>query len=156
MPVFISHQQSDAAAATRSAEYLRAQSIPVYVDVLDPILQSAPENVTDLILSRLRSCTHLLAVISAATERSWWVPFEIGVATQADGRITSLLSGARLLQDLPDYLRMWPVLRSLNDLPQFVRSYRADSEPVAKRFTEASSHSAAAEFHRSLKSSLGQ
>lgn len=100
MPVFISHKSVDKPAALEIASYLRARGVQSYVDVLDPQLQST-DDITSVIVTRVRQCTHLMAVTSANTISSWWVPFEIGVATDQDRRISTYTLEAT---NLPDYL----------------------------------------------------
>ena len=37
---------------------------------------------TDHIRENLNTCTDIIVVMSEATKESWWVPFEIGMATE--------------------------------------------------------------------------
>ena len=106
MPVFISYQSDDRRIALSIRDRLREWSIPTYIDVMDPSLKTA-EDITAVIVAALGECTHLMAVISQHTVSSWWVPFEIGVATKDDRRITSYRSDS---VPLPDFLKIWPVL----------------------------------------------
>ena len=46
-----------------------------------------------------------MALVSSTTAESWWVPFEIGVATDKERRITSFALAA---VKLPDFLTVWP------------------------------------------------
>jgi len=99
MPVFISYQRADEARALVIKTKLDANRVPSYLDVLDP---SQVESVTQKILKALHDCSHMIAIISVNTAKSWWVPFEIGVATERDARISTF---RRDTVDLPDYLR---------------------------------------------------
>lgn len=154
MPVFISHRSTDSDAALKVSLRLRAHGIDTYLDVLDPELQGV-ENVTQRILDGLRRCTHLLAVISTATAGSWWVPFEIGVATDAEQRITSYALSA---VSLPDYLRIWPVLTRDEHIDLFARRYLEDKVVLEKSWklseARATAIRDASDFHRFLKRDL--
>lgn len=156
MPVFISYHRPDELRARNIHLYLRAEGVPAYLDVLDPELQGS-EAVTKRILDALRRCTHLLALISNTTVNSWWVPFEIGVATDSDRRISSY-DIARV--SLPEYLRIWPVLRDEDDLAKYARRYKQDSLPLQKAGKTLEARAAyvqsAEQFHRVLKTDLGQ
>jgi hypothetical protein len=159
MPVFVSYYRADELAARNAYNRLLARDVPAYIDVMDPELQGV-ENVTTRILDRLGSCTHVLAVLSRSTVLSWWVPFEIGVATHADGRIASYDTAGGPRTSLPDYLRNWPILLSLADVDAFAQRYKQDRRPLEKayRLNEArvARIQSASEFHRVLKSDIGQ
>lgn len=156
MPVFISYHRPDELRAMRIQLYLAQQGVQAYLDVLDPELQGS-EGVTQRILDALRRCTHLLALISNTTVNSWWVPFEIGVATDSDRRITSYdIAGI----PLPEFLTIWPVLRNEDDLAKYVRRYKQDRVILEKAYksseARATAVQSAADFHRYLKSDLSQ
>ena len=152
MPVFISHRSIDKAAALEIASYLRTRGIQSYVDVLDPQLQTT-DDITSMIVTRVRQCTHLMAVTSANTISSWWVPFEIGVATDQDRRISTYTLEAT---NLPDYLKKWPVLKSKAHLDQFIDLYQRDRVVAFSESTAARTVTSADNFHQSLNNRIGQ
>jgi TIR domain len=156
MPVFVSHQRADEASARHVAAYLSIEGIKNYLDVLDPALKDATA-VTGIILANIRKCTHLLAVVTPATSQSWWVPFEIGVATEGDRRIATY--GATGVS-LPEYLRVWPVLTNQDGLAKYAALYKKDGAVVESRgpqsFAKSFSINSAADFHSTLKRQLGQ
>lgn len=156
MTVFISYQRVDETKARSIRDQLEALGVRTYIDVMDPLLANASD-VTQTILSRLRTCTHLMAVVSANTVRSWWVPFEIGVATERDRRITSY---RRDTVPLPEFLQIWPVLDYDRELMDFARRYFQDAAHGEKnyRFAESMQKSigSASQFHTALKRDLGQ
>lgn len=84
---FISHKREDAVGATMLKMTLEAKGIETYVDIFDSDSCGGPE-LGDRLHKKLGECSGLVAVISAATSGSWWVPWEIG----------SLQSGACLWQ----------------------------------------------------------
>ena len=152
MPVFISHRSIDKAAALEIASYLRTRGIQSYVDVLDPQLQTT-DDITSMIVTRVRQCTHLMAVTSANTISSWWVPFEIGVATDQDRRISTYTLEAT---NVPDYLKKWPVLKSKAHLDQFIDLYQRDRVVAFSESTAARTVTSADNFHQSLNNRIGQ
>ena len=151
MPVFLSHKREDKAKAMGIAKYLGAKGIICYVDVMDAALQTT-DDITATLMRRVEQCTHLMAVISAYTERSWWVPFEVGVGTHADKRITSYQADR---VELPLFLQKWPILKSTRDLNLFAQSYKIDlSVPVTEGRAPAPRIRTAGQFHSELKASL--
>lgn len=152
MPVFISHKSSDKSQALEIASYLKNRGITSYVDVLDPVLQST-DDITAVIVQRIRGCSHLMAVTSLDTAKSWWVPFEIGVATDQDRRIATY---ALQPADLPDYLKKWPIMNNTQHLDAFVQLYKRDKVVALSESSFARDILSADSFHRSLKSQLGQ
>ena len=77
--------------------------------------------------------------MSEETRYSWWVPFEIGMATQKDlPTVSYLQSGV----ELPDYLAYWPRLRNETDLLQYVVTRRyVQQQTIIGRSLEHSSFS---------------
>lgn len=151
MPVFLSHKREDKTKAMEIHEYLKQNRVPSYIDVLDPELQST-NDITTKLIERIHQCSHLMAVISNYTEKSWWVPFEIGVGTEIDKRITSFQTSS---VELPIFLQKWPVLRTKNHLDIFIQKYKEDK---AVSISESIGHIkrilTADQFHRELKASL--
>jgi hypothetical protein len=155
--VFLSHRQSDSIRAF--AVYLRliANGIPAYLDEVDPPLEGDPERLTQRLREALYRCTHLLAVVSKATRGSWWVPFEIGLATERAYPIATYL-----LEDVdtPEYLRPWPYLRTQGDLDLYIEHLRQHSSMLTEgyRFNKSASDRSqdADEFHKRMKQLLGQ
>lgn len=159
MPVFISHRKNDANIALSINRYLSSEGIKSYVDELDEALQTAT-NITIVIMKRIQDCNHMIAVVSPNTQGSWWVPFEIGVASRAERRISSYKVNA---VNLPEFLRIWPIMINVDHLKQFVYLYKNDkivlteSRDYYERIKASSAHVQTAEdFHRRLKISTGQ
>lgn len=161
MPVFISHRTADNAIALQVAARLRNQhNITCYIDDLDKEAQSlsGSKAITELIVKRLTSCTNLLAIVTANTSGSWWVPFEIGVARQAPRVITTFTN---LPSGLPEYLQEWPILKGENAIDIFARLYKEQSYTLNQRIVRKSVQESVQldtvnSFHRTLKSALGQ
>ncbi len=153
MPVFISHKKTDRSDAIRIASYLNDKGVICYVDEFDPTLQNI-DDITKAIMDRVRDCSHLMAVVSENTNDSWWVPFEIGVASEIDKRICSYKIRS---VSLPEYLEKWPILHTSTHLDKFIQHYNDDNTvQLNERRMYATTIHTADYFHRNLKSSIGQ
>lgn len=153
MPVFLSHKREDKDNTLQIAGYLQGKGVICYVDAFDPVLQTT-DDITAALMDRVRRCTHLMAVVSDYTQKSWWVPFEIGVASDAEKRISSY---QLTTVQLPDFLRKWPILDSQSDLDRFVELYKKDKLVMFNESKTSYQHiSSAAQFHSELKAAIGQ
>lgn len=108
MPIFISHRSTDTEQATAVHDYLSTRGVRCYIDKLDKTLQTT-DNITEVILSRIKHRTHMMAVVSQQMRESWRVPFEYGVATDFD-RCRSSFKAANV--DPHHFLSKWPILKS--------------------------------------------
>ncbi len=72
----------------------------------------------DYLRQVIRETPSILTIVSEATNTSWWVPFEVGVARETDSEIATYLlvnpNGPALV--LPSFLRKWPILASPAEL----------------------------------------
>jgi len=156
MRIFVSHKQEDAAPATRVAARLRQNGAEVYLDVLDTT-QTRGEDLGEYLRRRLSECSHLIAVVSESTKTSWWVPWEIGVATERRYPLATFAAG---YCELPEYLRKWPYLRSDEDIDTFVRvskaTERAEAPASVYKTAEAARASYSARFFGDLRAALRQ
>lgn len=153
--VFISHRQSDSDMALLVAKYLERCGVPHYLDVLDPKIEDQPQELTAHLHEQIKRSTHLMAIVSRATQLSWWVPFEIGLATECGNTICSYLLQS---VSLPEYLIAWPYLQSISDLDKYVEQLLA-SNMLSESFVRKDRYlrrSEAQVFHRQLKQRLGQ
>jgi hypothetical protein len=162
MPVFISHRTADNSLAAQVALSLRFyHEIECYIDDIDQELAQAQGTpaVTALIVTRLNQCTNLLAIVTANTEGSWWVPFEVGVARQAPRVITTFTNQSDYL--LPEFLLEWPRLRGDSAVDEFARLYKAQQRLLKERVLEkramfSDQLNLVDQFQRQLKALLGQ
>lgn len=161
MPVFISHRTADDAIAASVAGRLRQHGIVVYVDDFDKATATAKSDraLTSVIVARLNACTNLLAIVTANTNGSWWVPFEIGVARQAPRAITSMTNLE--MRQLPEYLREWPILRGDVAVDTYAAMYKAQRQLLTesvmeKRASAADPFATVSAFQQQLKARLGQ
>lgn len=84
---------------------LERGGLSVYLDVIDTQLGKSGPDLADYIRSQLDKCTQLLPLISPQTQASWWVPWEIGAATEKEGFLASFVSGATI----PDFCSSGPI-----------------------------------------------
>ena len=155
---FLSHKCEDAKGATLIAEHLRAGGVNTYVDVFDPDAQDGPA-LADYLRRRLAECSGLIAVISSVTARSWWVPWEIGIATERD---MPLATYSHDRTAVPSYLKKWPYMTSLGDVDAYIKEVQL--QLVKRRLLVAEGRLEQASmapipgraFNRSLRARLGQ
>lgn len=160
--IFISHQKQDSSAALRVQNYMKGEhDIDCYLDVIDPHLTRG-EEIADHLRNELSKCSHLLAIVSEATKSSWWVPWEIGVATEKDFPLATFGTNV----DLPEYLMKWPYLKSQSDLTKYAQTISEMSRETMlldgvsnESFNTATAsvgRSSTRRFYRSLRFKLGQ
>lgn len=160
MKIFISHQRTDSDLATYIAVHLRTHHhIDSYLDVVDNEIGKDGPALADHVREKLAQCDHLIAVLSDATAKSWWVPWEIGIATEKD---FPLATYSNIRVELPDYLHKWPYLRSTSDLDKYAKRVRTATTVLAtERFDSVNESvrarkSSTREFYRNLRADLGQ
>ena len=157
MKVFISHQQKDSEYATAIAFRLRsAHSIDSYLDVIDPKLTQAGEDLGDHLRHEMAQCTQLLAVVSIKTKESWWVPWEIGIATEKDYPLATYCGDGTMV---PEYLKKWPYLRTPSDVDEYARASKLAAQHFSRKSylgEDSARHSSSAEFYRTLRAALRQ
>ena len=156
--VFISHQRRDEETAREIAEWLQRVGVGTYLDVLDPHLASDfGDDLGEYFRQKLGQCTHLMAVVSRNTITSWWVPFEIGIATEKQYPIATYAAGQC---ELPDYLTKWPYLLRLTHLVDYLVVAETTHRNILLEGLETASIARrgeySREFHRELKRALGQ
>lgn len=127
--VFISHKKEDEKAAIAISDYLNeVAGVNTYLDLDDIVLQEAvsldnDRGIVDSINDGLSVSTHLLCLISEKTRLSWWVPYEIGIASSKKMPIASLK--LKSIDDVPSFLKTETVL---TNIPEFF-NYSKTLEP---------------------------
>ena len=117
MKIFISHKKEDEYTAFGIQQVLETMGIEAYLDILDDTISDNGEKLTKHIRKKLRECSDVIVVLSDNTKRSWWVPFEIGMATEKDMPIANYLTS---YEKLPEYLEYWPRLKNQQDVKKYV------------------------------------
>lgn len=157
MKVFVSHKKEDRLIAGAVAERLSRNGAEVYLDVIDPDAHRAGDDLADYLRTALASCTDLMAVVSAKTKESWWVPWEIGVASEKEYPL-STFAGDNC--ELPLYLKKWPYLKTLSDIDTYVRVSKAARSAVANRHGHKTASQIqplfVKQFYASIRAALGQ
>lgn len=161
LKVFISHKQEDSGSAAVVAQRLKSNGIDCYLDVVDTALNKDGEDLSDYIRNKMLDCDQLMAVVSDNTKLSWWVPWEIGVATEKSFLISTYAVDNT---GLPDYLKKWPYLKSLSDIDtyaKYVKSAQSESQNQRIRkgyvdLTQSERAVVAMSFHKGLRQALGQ
>lgn len=156
--VFLSHQSADSTLAAAIERRLRiVHGIESYLDVIDPYITRAGEDLARHIQLQMSRCTQLLAIVSDTTRNSQWVPWEVGVATEKDFPLATYSTGTSLP---PEFLRKWPYLRTEADIDAYATASKlADRSFVTKRMTINESmarRDSTADFFSNLRSALGQ
>lgn len=121
MKIFISHKKEDETTALNVQKAFANANVDVYLDILDDTITGDGENLTKHICEKLRECTHVIVILSYNTKFSWWVPFEIGVATEKEIPIVNYLINE---ETLPEYLEYWPCLRNEEDIPKYIEAVK--------------------------------
>jgi hypothetical protein len=138
--VFLSHQRADSEKAAAIATRLKTNhAIDSYLDVIDPYLGRGGESLGSHIRSEMGKCTQLLAVASYATKDSQWVPWEIGVATEKDFPLATF---ANYTSAVPEFLREWPYLRTMEDVDKYARASKAAEITYLSKRSASSSETA--------------
>ena len=107
--IFVSYQHNDQATALTLAKEL-SKSWNVYIDILDDTLFPGDSNVDEALVEAIGNAATMLIVVSDDTQKSWWVPWEIGVSTPS-GKPRALYKPTAK-QPLPDYLEKLERLQS--------------------------------------------
>lgn len=123
--VFISHKRDDEAPARAAAQWAVDAGHDVWLDVLDPWLiraNSRPDSrakslaIAAIIEMGLINSTHVLAVMTDATAKSRWVPYEYG-RVRDDSTLSVVAASWRLTKSkLPTYHYLGPGLVSDSDV----------------------------------------
>lgn len=123
--VFVSHQSGDSDLAAKVAATMQHNGLSVWLDLIDPGVTGDGPDLADYIETVLRKSTALLAVVTANTQKSWWVPFEIGIAFELSRYLASF--GDKHLN--PSFLAKWPNIpddpRGRPDINRQLRSWCA-------------------------------
>ena len=131
--VFVSHTTDDDDLADRVATCVRSCGLTAWVDsdYLGP--HDDGPGMASKIKQVIGRSYCLLAVVTNATKSSWWVPFEIGVASEKD-RLLSTYGNP--LQTLPSFLSVWPRVKNETELRSWcalITQQKARNVPTTHR-----------------------
>lgn len=125
--VFISYSSVDDGIARQLTEALDEINIQYFFDRKDV---EWGDDVTGRITSGLAECAALIVVISPASLKSQWVPFEIGHASGLGKKILPFLTHPSL--DVPGYLQRFHHKTSLAEVKTYLRTLFHPSVPPTK------------------------
>ena len=108
--MFVSYQHSDQHTALELARDLDRRGRRVFIDVHDDTLLPGQKGLDDALVTAIRKSDTMIIVVSDETQKSWWVPWEIGVSTPF--RRPKALYKPQAYRALPAYLER---LRRLQD-----------------------------------------
>jgi len=111
--VFVSHTTDDDRLADEVAECIQRHGLTAWVDSHHLAREDDGPAMASKIKRVIERSYCLLAVVTGATSRSWWVPFEIGVASDRN-RFLSTYGDPRV--SLPSFLAAWPRVRDHGEL----------------------------------------
>jgi hypothetical protein len=158
--VFISHKREDFVVA--AGIYLQIEKfgsqVSAYLDELDERLDGTATELTAYLRDQISSCTHLIAVLSRRTKESWWVPFEIGIATEKDYPLSRLTQWTR--RRYPTFSENGHNMTTEADVDSYLKAALDTHPEILRKGLRAAGtverRSYAQDFHSRLKARLGQ
>lgn len=111
--VFVSHTTNDDNLADRVATVIRSCGLTAWVDSEHLAPHDDDPGMASKIKQVIGRSYCLLAIVTNATNSSWWVPFEIGVASERERYLSTFGSP---LQLLPSFLSVWPRVKDDTEL----------------------------------------
>ena len=152
--VFVSHKSDDIGQALKLARVIQSEGLSSWVDVLDPNVTGDYPMLDDYIERVLSRTFSLLALVTDVTHKSWWVPFEIGLAFELRRYLSSFAN--RNVQ-LPSFLERHPRLAADQDLRRWcarLKQLKKNSRPEHVLLLEG--HAVMAEDRRAYLTAMSQ
>ncbi len=111
--VFVSHRSDDDEVAEEVARCVRSYGLTAWVD--SDYLHASDDGpqMASKIKRVIERSYCLMAVVTRATASSWWVPFEIGIASDMDRFLSSY---GDPVVELPSFLAAWPRVKNHGEL----------------------------------------
>jgi len=137
--IFISHISVDKYQAKKIGDYLINAGFDIYLDINDGRLQTAVNNndplvITECIQKGIDASSHILCLITDSTNRSWWVPFEIGYGKKGLKQIASIIF--KDVDYLPEYLKVSQILRGIKSLNEYLKRIKPSLSKISGVITE--------------------
>lgn len=138
--VFVSHKREDSNMARDIADVLRDFDVDVWLDLdeldaTEPTTDEEHLKLTHSIEQGLANSTHLLALITAKTKGSWWVPFEIGSCRARSKELAFLFH--KDVRDLPSYLKLGHSIIDKHDFLSWAEKLSRKSETMEAKAAAA-------------------
>lgn len=148
--VFISHKQEDSVSARFVRNELLKYKVDAYLDLLDQDMDDDAKKLTEHLKRQMNKCSDLLVVMSRKTHKSWWVPFEIGMAAHKDLPTVTYL---KEFVDVPEYLSFWPYLKDDSEVGLYARDVKRRFNGELQESATAASESFSIDSYSRLRSS---
>ncbi|HMO25124.1 MAG TPA: hypothetical protein PKB10_02545 [Tepidisphaeraceae bacterium] len=160
LPVFIPHVSEDDKLANQIYRQLRIDhEIPCYPENVDYVAN--PAGVSKTIIDSLGFCTGMIAVAALKNSRNWQTAYALGVAGCTQRLLAVFIAMPE--DEVPDFLRQFPLLSTPGDVQQFAHFFKTHSPSIGKTLRseeqcadETNARRACEEFTRRLKVALGQ
>ena len=110
----VSHALADQATARRIGSLCGELGIDCFLDERGDWLAQG-------LHPRPEDCTHLLVVLSAATEGTWWVPFQVGRAVEREMPVMVYREDPG--RSMPAFVQGQPSARGMEQLGAMLRSW---------------------------------
>lgn len=149
--VFISHKQEDSLTARFIKNELLKYRVDAYLDLLDPEMDDDAKKLTEHLKKQMNRCSDLLVVMSRQTHKSWWVPFEIGMAAHKDLPTVTYL---KEFTDVPEYLSFWPYLKNDSEIGVYAKDVQRRFSRILQESVTAASESFGMDSYSRLRSSV--
>jgi hypothetical protein len=126
--VFVSHRKDDSAEAFRLAKLVQQCGYNYWLDILNPALLAIPSMglpeqakavaMASVIEMGLLNCTHVLALITANTKGTMWIPYEYGRVKEPPPVTLQAACWVRsdYTDSLPEYLCLGTVFYTDDDI----------------------------------------
>lgn len=152
--VFLSHRTKDDDLADIVAKCIQREGLTVFLDSehLNPS-QDGPE-MGDTIKSCVGRSLSLVALLTDNTKESWWVPFEIGIATTME-KFLSTYTKYMLEANRPSYLEKWPQVSThsqLHDWCSYLKQVKDTASPYLSGNILKSANVSSADYTSIMKS----
>jgi hypothetical protein len=122
--VFISYASEDEKLARRVERVLSDIGVETFLDRNDI---DWGDEFTKRIDDALKWCSALVVIITPASLKSQWVPYEIGIAKSQGKRILPFVAHPSI--ELPEYIRRYQHTTRLRDMKTYFKSRRQSSLP---------------------------
>ncbi|MBD3227583.1 MAG: TIR domain-containing protein [Candidatus Lokiarchaeota archaeon] len=123
--VFISYSHEDKSIVKQICSELDLLNIPFFLDEKDI---DWGQTITSKVETGIRSCTHLLVIISPASFKSQWVSYEIGIAKGLGLNILPFLT--HVSQESFPFIRDFRYTNKIEDVRAFFKKYASDKNTL--------------------------
>lgn len=130
--VFVSHTSGDDELADDVAKCIRTYQLSAWVDSDHMDSNNDGPDMADKIKRVIRRSYCLLAIVTSATQRSWWVPFEIGVASELSRFLSTYGEHSARI---PSFLATWPRVKDHVELHRwcdYISQKKATYSPLLR------------------------